>query len=84
MTSRVFRNLIGLHCTLQRQCIALYQAFFPHRRRGSARLTSRGDRQEVARRRVTRDPIAKFAAREERTSKAGVDDRVSSVYYATV
>ena len=25
-------------------------------------------------------PIAKFAAREERASKAGVDDRVSSVY----
>ena len=29
-------------------------------------------------------PIAKFAAREERASKAGVDDRVSSVYYAPV
>ena len=27
MTSRVFCNLIGLHSMLQRQCIALYQAF---------------------------------------------------------
>ena len=35
MTSRVFCNLIGLHSTLQRE--QLYQAFFPYRRRGSAR-----------------------------------------------
>ena len=28
--------------------------------------------------------IAKFAAREERANKAGVDDRESSVYYAPI
>ena len=39
MTSRVFCNLIGLHCTLQiAKGTTRYQAFFPYRRRGSARL----------------------------------------------
>ena len=49
--------------------------------------TSRGDRQEVLRGRAPPwdcRPIAKFVFREKRASKAGVDDRVSSVYYAPV